>query len=235
MRGPLRSRRQPGRGCPAPITEQIEAELETLVSKIKSNLQRDHKLGQDHRKVMLALSRDFIRAKKIVGHGKFGAWLKANFVEGTDRTAQRYIELVEAANDIEAKTGLSSDSLADLPAAAIKALAKAPNDVQAKVAHAVAASINTASADMLDLINLKPKKTDEPEGLQAAKAKRGAVKDAAESGAAILEKLPPASIEKLNDWYAGFGGDFAVKLFDRLAQAPATTASGQAVKNLLTL
>lgn len=217
----------------APISEQIE--LETLVSKIKTNMKKNHKLGQEHRKVTLALGHDFIRAKKIVGHGKFGAWLKANFVEGTDRTAQRYIELVEAANDIEAKTGLSSDTLADLPASAIKALAKAPNDVQAKVAHAVAAGINPASTDMLDLINWKPKKADESDGVQAAKAKPSALKEAAEAGAAILEKLPPASLEKLNDWYAGFGGDFAVKLFDRLAEAPAKTHSNQAVINLLAL
>lgn len=74
--------------------------------------------------------RDLIQIKDRIGHGQFGAWLKAEF-DMTERAAENYMN---AARWLEGK----SESVSDLPATAVYALA-APSAPVAAVNEVVAA------------------------------------------------------------------------------------------------
>jgi hypothetical protein len=85
-----------------PAAVPAEPSLSDLTAKIKE----DHKGLRESMKYMVTrawgIGFDLIEVKKIVGHGKFGKYIKDN-CDITDKTAERYMKLAENKTALEAK------------------------------------------------------------------------------------------------------------------------------------
>jgi hypothetical protein len=100
------------------LAERLNAEHRAAKSSARSALDHAHAAG-------LLL----IEAKRQVGHGGWGDWLKGNF-EGSERTAQVYLRVAGRWAELESK----AQRVADLPLRHAVALLAAPTEGPAKSA-----------------------------------------------------------------------------------------------------
>jgi hypothetical protein len=95
---------------------------------------------------IIAIGFDLIQAKTALGHGKFGAWLDAEF-GWSERTAQNYMRAAEV-------FGVKSETVAVLPPTVVYRLAapSTPPAVREQIIVRVEAGERPPTAEIIDLV-----------------------------------------------------------------------------------
>jgi hypothetical protein len=93
------------------FAEEAAAELKAFVDGIHRRVDGIRQRNAGIYKEVLAVGRDLIRAKPVLGHGRYGRWLKQEF-GWSERTARNYTSVAELAQKVPSG---KTEILADLP------------------------------------------------------------------------------------------------------------------------
>lgn len=102
----------------AAVSPKVEAEVRAVAQRIRVR-------HQQHIEAMLETGRDLLGVRDSLPHGRFGAWLSAEF-GWAERTAQNYMQAARTFGD-------KSAIVADLPAKTVYEIASAPDAVKQEV------------------------------------------------------------------------------------------------------
>ncbi len=117
------------------LSESEQAELVSLATRVRERLQRS---ASD----ILAIGEDLIRAKALLGHGRFGAWLDAEF-SLSRRSAEQFMAAAR-------RFGAKNEVVAHLPAGAVLELSapSVPDELVERVLSGdLPASVSTIRAE----------------------------------------------------------------------------------------